>query len=159
MRRADAFRSDVLAPVLEGTPEEPFVETVPDGGAGGLIERIVFIFTNEIAASDLAGRAANVQVAPGIYQELVEKKAEWRVTVVGNNLFPVRIDSQKSPETAVDWRRNQLADMYDLAELDPELGRKLLKVHEQLGLIYGAYDLIERPDGEMVFLECNPAGQ
>jgi glutathione synthase/RimK-type ligase-like ATP-grasp enzyme len=100
-----------------------------------------------------------VQVAPGIYQELVEKKAEWRVTVVGNNLFPVRIDSQKSPETAVDWRRNQLADMYDLAELDPELGRKLLKVHEQLGLIYGAYDLIERPDGEMVFLECNPAGQ
>ena len=117
-----------------------------------------FIYTNEIVTSDLRGREPNVQAAPGIYQELVEKRAEWRVTVIGDSVFPVRIDSQKSPDTAIDWRRGQLTDIYDLADFDAAVGRKILKVHEQLGLIYGAYDLIERPDGEIVFLECNPAG-
>lgn len=29
----------------------------------------------------------------------------------------------------------------------------------QMGLGFGAFDFIERPDGEVVFLECNPNGQ
>jgi hypothetical protein len=28
-----------------------------------------------------------------------------------------------------------------------------------MGLKFGAFDLVERPDGQIVFLECNPNGQ
>jgi hypothetical protein len=48
--------------------------------------------------------------------------------------------------------------MYSIGQIDGQVLEKIKRVHTQLGLIYGAYDLIERTDGEIVFLECNPDG-
>ena len=36
---------------------------------------------------------------------------------------------------------------------------KLLALHTQLGLSFGAYDFIRSHDGRWVFLEVNPSGQ
>ena len=64
-----------------------------------------YVFTNEISAETLEGKEHNIRAAPGIYQELIEKSAEWRITVIGDQLFSVRIDSQSLPITSLDWRR------------------------------------------------------
>ena len=41
----------------------------------------------------------------------------------------------------------------------PELEAVLKQLVGRLGLNFGAVDLIETPDGELVFLEVNPNGQ
>ncbi len=118
-----------------------------------------FIFTNEIAERDVRGSFSSIRRAPGTFQQLVEKDHELRVTVVGNHVFPVRIDSQASAETSLDWRRDQFRGMYESVRLDRILEQKLLDFQSRAGLLFGAYDLIVPKDGEPFFLECNPGGQ
>lgn len=43
--------------------------------------------------------------APIIVQHKIPKLADVRVTVVGDQVFPVAIDSQVAVDTQVDWRR------------------------------------------------------
>ncbi len=40
-----------------------------------------------------------------------------------------------------------------------ETAAALIALHERLGLVYGAVDLVGTPAGEMVFLETNQAGE
>jgi hypothetical protein len=42
--------------------------------------------------------------------------------------------------------------MYSIGQIDGQVLEKIKRVHTQLGLIYGAYDLIERTDGEIQWL-------
>lgn len=95
-------------------------------------------------------------------QEYVPKLFELRVTVVGDELFATRIDSQSLDDVAgkVDWRQGYDAGLHLEPFTLPERIKKrcLLLVHS-LGLNFGCIDLIVRPDGEYVFLECNPNGQ
>jgi hypothetical protein len=119
-----------------------------------------FIFTTEIDPERVRGSAAEIAAAPGIYQELIEKAYELRVMIVGEAVFPVRIDSQECESTAIDWRRTLLGPEYHHAvEIDADLSRRLLQFHARAKLVYGAYDLIVTKEGEPVFLEVNPAGQ
>jgi len=81
--------------------------------------------------------------------------------VIGNKVFATEIHSQVNERSSVDFRAH-----YDLGrtpycvhELPAAIVEKLLLVHRDLGLIYGAYDLIVRPDGSYVFLEVNQQGQ
>ncbi len=99
-------------------------------------------------------------MAPGIYQELIDKDHELRVTIVGNTLFAVRIFSQRHEATKLDWRNVVLgADDHEVVVLDEQLAERLLEFHRRAGLIYGAYDVIIPKVGDPVFLEVNPAGQ
>ncbi len=118
-----------------------------------------FIFTNEITTVTLDGSDGELIVAPGIYQNLIKKTAELRVTVVGNVLFPIRIESQKNFATELDWRRSQLEDMYSLDSLSEPTSKLILSLMRELGISYGALDFIEDEHGDLVFLECNPGGQ
>ncbi|MDX1502876.1 MAG: hypothetical protein R3325_10995 [Thermoanaerobaculia bacterium] len=117
------------------------------------------IFTNEVDESDVRRSGEQIRQAPGIFQRLVEKRHELRVTIVDQQVFAVRIDSQMSPITAGDWRRDQFQKMYGEAELAPVLRERLLEFQRRAGIRFGAYDLIVEPSGAPVFLECNPAGQ
>lgn len=117
------------------------------------------IFTNEVTPAMIREEAAAISLAPGIFQGYVEKDHELRVTVVGEIVFAVKFFSQAREQTAVDWRRDQLHDMYAVAVLNGEDKRRLIALHSHLGLVYAAYDFIVRPDGELVFVECNPGGQ
>jgi hypothetical protein len=118
-----------------------------------------FIFTNKISNADLCGEEESIRRCQSIFQELIAKKVEWRITVIGDNVFSVRIESQKFDDTKVDWRRAQLANMYAADRLPADLEMRILDLHKQLGLTYGAYDLIESITGDAIFLECNPGGQ
>jgi glutathione synthase/RimK-type ligase-like ATP-grasp enzyme len=98
---------------------------------------------------------------PACIQENVPKHIEIRATVVGDQVFPVAIDSQSSPETRHDFRRGSLtdkADHYSPMELPPEIAGRCVGLLQHFGLDYGAIDLILTPDGRYVFLELNTNG-
>lgn len=117
------------------------------------------IYTNEITRENVEANRDGIRLAPGIFQEYIEKRYELRVTVVGERIFTCRIESQSDALTSTDWRRNQFRDMYCAASLPADTEERLLRLHRRFGLHYGAYDLIAAEDGRIVFLECNPGGQ
>lgn len=105
--------------------------------------------------------AKSIKLAPCLFQECVEKDHELRITVVGGQVFTVRLFSQEHTSTAVDWRRDQhkVALRQELCTLDPEIERRCLNLVKRLGLVFGAIDMIVTPSDEYVFLEINPNGQ
>ena len=94
-----------------------------------------------------------------IFQQYLEKDFELRITIVGEQVFAVKIHSQKNKKTELDWRKDQLHVEYELFKLPDHIKIKLLKLHQAFGLFYGAYDFIVDQGGDYHFLEVNPAGQ
>lgn len=117
------------------------------------------LFTNRIDRKLVEEREQNIEAAPGIFQPLIKKAYELRVTCVGRRAFAVRIESQRSGTTSLDWRRDYDSLQYAACKLAPELEKRLLALHCRLGLVFAAYDFIVTPQGEHIFLEVNPAGQ
>jgi hypothetical protein len=100
------------------------------------------------------------QNTPVHFQEYVPKSVEIRLTVVGDRMFPCEIDSQASDRTLDDWRRYDFKQVAHRAcTLDGEIETRIRQFMSMSGLVFGAIDLILRPDGTYVFLEVNPAGQ
>ena len=100
----------------------------------------------------------NVRFAPVIFQELVPAEVDLRVTVVGNEIFPAAIYSQEM-SYKVDYRMELSQVRIEAFELPEEVNRGLRALMDRLGLVYGAIDMRLTPDGRLVFLEVNPAGQ
>lgn len=96
---------------------------------------------------------------PGLYQPYIAKAREWRVTVVGDDIFPAAIYT--AHEAKDDWRKHQNSDavQFKTGTLPDGVSERCIRYLQVLGLGFGAFDLIERSDGEVVFLECNPNGQ
>lgn len=117
------------------------------------------IYTNEIYAEQILQCQQEIAMAPGIFQRYINKYHELRITIIGKELFVVKINSQKHRDSLIDWRRNPNLNLYERGELSAETTTKLLSFHERLKLIYAAYDFIVTDDGEEIFLECNPSGQ
>ncbi|PIR57974.1 MAG: hypothetical protein COU71_01120 [Parcubacteria group bacterium CG10_big_fil_rev_8_21_14_0_10_38_31] len=119
------------------------------------------VFTSLIKEQDLLDAMdEEIKVAPGIFQECISKKYEVRVTVVGNRAFAARINSQESKRTQIDWRRYDFANITHYKEELPEvIYQRCVCLVQELGLRYGAIDLIVTPQDEWVFLESNCNGQ
>jgi hypothetical protein len=95
---------------------------------------------------------------PGLYQPYIEKAREWRVTVVGDDVFPAAIYT--THEAKDDWRIHQAEGTVEFRrEPLPDAIEAMCRAYlTQMALRYGAFDLVERPDGAIIFLECNPGG-
>ena len=117
-----------------------------------------FIFTNLIE-HDAIGDFSNIKYAPCLLQKYIHKSAELRVTVIGDKVFAVSIESQKIPDAVHDWRRAQGDLVHRLFELPYQVEEKCRNLVKKLGLEFGALDLIVTPDNEYVFVEINPNGQ
>jgi glutathione synthase/RimK-type ligase-like ATP-grasp enzyme len=117
------------------------------------------IFTSELLPEhmdDLSG----VELSPAIYQELVPKRHDIRVTIVGRQVFAAAIDSQSDPAATIDWRHTDNPNLPHRRITLPEaLRRQLLQLVDHLHLTFAAIDLVETPEGDFVFLEINPNGQ
>lgn len=91
-------------------------------------------------------------------QERIPKAFEARVTVVGREIFAVRIDAS-STAAQEDWRSDYDSLAYSVIKLPHDLKAKLLMLMSRLGLVYGAFDLIHDTCGRWVFLEVNQGGE
>jgi len=117
------------------------------------------VYTTEIDENMVANNVASIQRAPGVFQKFIEKAFELRVTVVGEKMFAARINTPARGKGAIDWRHNIFDSIYEAWELDESTRANISAFQRTFGLMYGAYDFICAPSGEVFFLECNPAGQ
>ncbi len=98
--------------------------------------------------------------SPTIYQPLIPKACDVRVTIVGDTFFVAEIDSQQDPAARVDWRRTNNPKLpHRRGSLPSKLTEQLRSLMTTLKLAFGCVDLIRTPTGEYFFLEVNPNGQ
>lgn len=117
------------------------------------------IYTSKIVEEHLAD-LDDARWSPAIYQQLIPKRFDIRVTRVGERLFAVAIDSQSDPAAIIDWRQTNNPRLpHHAISLPEHVKIKLLNVMKALGLTFGAIDMVQTPDNQFVFLEVNPSGQ
>jgi glutathione synthase/RimK-type ligase-like ATP-grasp enzyme len=117
------------------------------------------VYTTVIEEPDLAETAA-LSACPAIYQRLVEKDFDLRVTVVGERIFACRIDVPSSARASVDWRAaDREAVSISEYEVDQDLAERCVALVRRLGLDFAGLDFIVTPTGEAIFLELNAAGR
>lgn len=117
-----------------------------------------FIFTNLIE-NESVDEFNNIKYAPCLLQKYIHKSIELRVTVIGEEVFAVAIESQKTPDALHDWRRAKNNLLHRIYKLPSDVEYKCKILVKKLGLEFGALDLIVTPDNEYVFVEINPNGQ
>ena len=116
------------------------------------------VYTTLLSTKDIE-RAHLLEHSIGFFQEYVSKVRDVRVTVVGDRVFAVAIESQESQLASVDWRRYDLANTpHHVIELDEATKHKCRRVLRCLELEYGAFDFAEDANGRLWFLEVNPNG-
>lgn len=120
------------------------------------------LYTNKVSPNQMA-TINSLRMSPSIFQENVAKEYELRITVVGDNIFPVKIHSQADERTSLDWRvRPKLNDFevkMEQTTLPSHVESKIMVFMKEIGLSYGCIDMIVTRDGKYVFLEINPSGQ
>ncbi|MDB5237394.1 MAG: hypothetical protein JWL88_496 [Parcubacteria group bacterium] len=119
-----------------------------------------FIYSERFEHSEIIESSIAIHACPVFAQEYVEKRYEYRIMVLGSQILACRIDSQASPMTKTDWRHYDFDHVeHSPAILPLSVQENLLRFMNNIGLNYGAIDLIETLEGEYVFLEVNPCGQ
>lgn len=108
--------------------------------------------------SDLRG----INVTAHQIQDWAPKRFECRAVVVGHDIFAVAIHAG-SDASYVDWRSDLPALSYAVMELPEQVSTGLRMFMAELGLVYGAFDLVIGGDDQdeyiVSLLECNPGGQ
>jgi hypothetical protein len=90
-----------------------------------------------------------------LFRAKVPAVGHLRVTAIGDRVFCVRIDCGD----LLDWRYDYDALTYTVTELPPGVADLIAAYLKRFRLRFGCFDFALRPDGEAVFLECNPNGQ
>ena len=98
-----------------------------------------------------------IRLAPIIVQEMIDKKKDIRVTILGTQVFAAEVTTTH-PEADLDWRLDMAATWSEHV-LPNDISGKLIQLVRVLGLHYGCIDLRQEPGGEYVFFEVNPSGQ
>lgn len=118
-----------------------------------------FLPTTQIHEQDLVN-LETLRYCPMIFQELVPKAYELRVAYVDGELFAGKIDASGSETGRTDWRAAK--DMrlpWEAYRLPEETARAVDRMMRDLGLLFGAIDIIRHKDGRYIFLEVNPQGE
>ncbi|MGO4630478.1 MvdC/MvdD family ATP grasp protein [Streptomyces sp. 2RAF24] len=100
-----------------------------------------------------------IALAPHLFQrEITDKAYEIRLTVVGDELFPVHILAPPGPGR-LDWRRDSRSLTYTTATLPGYIREGVREMMRRLGLAYAALDFIVDGCGAHWLVDVNPNGQ
>ncbi|MEU9349289.1 ATP-grasp ribosomal peptide maturase [Streptomyces sp. NPDC048278] len=138
---AERFPDLVVKPVSGAHPQEP-PRAVP---------------TSRVAPdADFAA----VAFGPTLLQRRVAKRADIRLTVVGERLLAARkpVSPDAHPDD-VDVRFAPSGSPWREAEVPPRVAEAVHTYMKDAELAYGAFDFAEDADGIWWFLECNQSGQ
>jgi MvdC family ATP-grasp ribosomal peptide maturase len=118
-----------------------------------------FVYTNRVREEDL-DHAEALRHSPMVFQELIPKACELRVACVDGKTFGGALDASGTSRGQTDWRRVAREECrWQTAQLPTDVACGLQALMSELGLVFGAVDLIRTPSGEYVFLEVNPGGE
>jgi MvdD-like protein with pre-ATP grasp domain len=93
---------------------------------------------------------------PILLQEEVPRIADVRATFIGARCFVADI---KGEVPLIDWRDPEITVGFSESRLDDTTEDRCRTMLHELGLVYGAFDFIRTPGGDLVFLEVNPTGE
>jgi len=119
-------------------------------------------YTNPIDLETLEEFRESIRLAPVFIQKRIQKKAEYCVTLIGKQSFVCRIDAQhtKDSDATLDWRVTEPEKLVHVPDkLPTEYLNKLHQMLDELGLNFGAFDIIRDEDDTLYFIELNPNGQ
>ncbi|MET8247625.1 ATP-grasp ribosomal peptide maturase [Streptomyces sp. NPDC005202] len=138
---AERFPDLVVKPVSGVHPQEPPM-AVP---------------TSRVAPDTDFGAVA---YGPTLLQRRIVKRADIRLTVVGDTLLTARkaAPADADPDE-VDVRFASSATLWQPAEVPPRVATAVRAYIQGAELAYGAFDFAEDADGTWWFLECNQSGQ
>jgi glutathione synthase/RimK-type ligase-like ATP-grasp enzyme len=100
--------------------------------------------------------ADSVKACPVLLQEEIKRESDVRATFIGPHCFVADI---KGDPSLVDWRDPDVRVSYVIGSLGEEVEGMCRAMLGRLGLIYGAFDFVRTPEGDLVFLEVNPTGE
>ncbi|WP_327721271.1 ATP-grasp ribosomal peptide maturase [Streptomyces sp. NBC_00490] len=98
-----------------------------------------------------------VAFGPTLLQRRVAKRADIRLTVVGERMLAARKTTAEDDE--VDVRFASPATPWRPTDVPPRVAEAVRAYMRDAELAYGAFDFAEDADGTWWFLECNQSGQ
>jgi glutathione synthase/RimK-type ligase-like ATP-grasp enzyme len=117
------------------------------------------IFTTQLSEEDLA-ELDGLALAPATFQEMVSKKSDIRVTVVGPKVFAAEILSQERESSKIDWRATDDPLLKHRPHCLPnDIAQKCRRLAWELGIDFGAIDLALTEEDSYTFFEINPNGE
>lgn len=174
LKRATTLGFDVPRTVITSDPDKvqefydlchgEVIYKAISNGAYGVIDPVTgetlgkAIYSTPIQREHLS-MLEKIRVAPAMFQEYVPKHTEFRVTIIGDDIFVAEIDSQAQERTRYDWRHYDVPMLLSEGMLPADIAARCFALVRSYGLNFGALDLILTPDGRYVFLEINPNGQ
>jgi len=118
-----------------------------------------FLPTTQVYEADL-DRLETLPYCPMIFQELVPKQYELRVIYVAGQIFAGKIDTRASVQGQTDWRAaNDITAAWAKYTLPYEVCKCIDSMMQEMGLLFGALDIMRHTDGRYIFLEVNPQGE
>ncbi len=121
-------------------------------------DNVTLAFTSKVGPQDLPDDGI-LRLAPGIFQERIAKAYELRLTLFGATCIGAKLRSNEHADAAIDWRAAGVQVPVEPYETPAALRQQCAALMAQLGIVSGCVDLIVTPDGDIVFLEINQAGQ
>jgi hypothetical protein len=96
--------------------------------------------------------------APGIYQQIVAKRFDVRMVLLGNRIYSHAV---RTPKDALDWRYDAAQGNASIEPIEtpPEIEQSVLSFARQFGICFGSLDFAVDDQGHWWFLEINEEGQ
>lgn len=103
---------------------------------------------------------ASVAFGPTLLQRRIAKRADIRLTAVGDRLLAARkpVDADAGPDE-VDVRFSRAGTSWEPVDVPARTAEAVHVYLRRARLAYGAFDFAEDADGIWWFLECNQSGQ
>ena len=115
------------------------------------------LYTHLLDDDDLK-HIEDLQHSPAFFNTFIDKVYDVRVTVIGNDMYAVRIDSQKFKESKVDFRRKEGDLNIEVIELKNTLSNRIINLMKHLKLNFAALDFAVDINDHYWFLEINSEG-
>lgn len=126
---------------------------VADASTGGAL------FSTEISESTVLENVDSFSLAPCLLQQVVKKRWELRVYVVGGNALGFKIAPGVGTLLPTDYRLAGPDEVkIERERLTSDCQRVSIELVSRLGLRYGAVDFALDEDDDLVFFEVNPCG-
>ena len=101
-----------------------------------------------------------VAFGPTLLQRRITKRADIRLTVVGERMLAARkATADDADPDEVDVRFAAPGSPWLPVDVPSRIAPGVLSYLREAGLAYGAFDFVEDSDGTWWFLECNQSGQ
>ena len=152
-----------LPPTLISNDPHAVLDFAAANGAGNTIFKTFRATEEHWRETRLLGEAeleqiSSVRFTPSIFQRRVDAVSDLRVIVIGEQIFATEI--ARGPDVRdVDYRLRMDSSTFTPVELPARWQRAVRELLDELGLVYGAIDLMRTVDGRLVFLEVNPSGE